>query len=255
MNSTSSPGPAPADNNFAVVVPMANEEAEFTAFTAALQQALDDLGSGTVYFVVDNVSKDNTLALCRDLARSDPRFVTVWAPENRNVVDAYIRGFREACEKGHACVVEMDAGLSHNPAQLPRFLDGLQAGYECVFGSRNMPGGSNADSPPLRRLLSATGTLLANLLLGSRLQDMTSGYEAFHRDVVKDILDRPLRSQAHFYQTELRYLLRRRNWLEVPITYRAPSPSISRKAVVNSLKCLLYYFRRRLSGKAGQDVI
>lgn len=236
--------------DFGIATPMANEETDFAAFTAAVARALDDIGGGIMYLVVDKASRDRTLALCRELSARDTRFVTVWAPENRNVVDAYLRGFREICAAGHAYVVEMDAGLSHDPAEIPRFLDALEQGCECAFGSRYVAGGSNADSPASRQCLSRGGTILANALLGTRLRDMTSGFQAFQRGVVEDLLAHGLRSQAHFYQTEIRYLLRNRNAIEIPIAYKAPSPRVSRKAIWNSLGCLAHYARRRALGRA-----
>ncbi|MFM2135592.1 MAG: hypothetical protein RL021_992 [Bacteroidota bacterium] len=235
--------------DFAVVVPMANEEAEFAAFVDALRQELDSLGSGTVYFVVDNASKDRTLELCRTLSASDPRFVTVWAPENRNVVDAYLRGYREACPK-HEFIIEMDAGLSHDPRALPMFLRVLNEGNECAFGSRFINGGSIWKSSVRRTFLSRTGTLLSNLLLGTRMRDMTSGFQGFHRSIVEQFLQYSLLSKAHFYQTELRYLLRHKRYIEVPIHYRAPSPSVSGKAIRNSISVLSHYLFRRLRGNA-----
>ena len=95
-------------DNWAAVVPMANEAPDFDAFIGTLRPVLDRLGSGKIYFVVDKASKDNTLELCRNLSAQDSRFVTVWAPENKNVVDAYMRGFREAYDAGHEIIVEMD---------------------------------------------------------------------------------------------------------------------------------------------------
>ena len=226
---------------------MANEEPDWSNFQVAFQLELDSLGSGTVYLIVDNASKDETRQLCEALSQKDPRFKTIWAPENRNVVGAYMRGFREAHNAGHQFIIEMDAGLSHDPRAIPMFLRVLSEGNECAFGSRFINGGSMVDSPWNRRFLSNTGSVLAKLLLGAAPHDMTSGYEGFHRDVVARILSFPLKSKAHFYQTELRYLLRKTRWMEVPIHYRAPSPRVSQSAIRNSLETLLYYFIKRLS--------
>ena len=236
--------------NWAVVVPMANEEPDFAPFVEALTAQLDALGSGKVYFVVDNVSKDRTLELCRKLSAQDARFVTIWAPENRCVVDAYLRGYKEALRNGHEFILEMDAGLSHDPATLPAFLEKLAGGYECVFGSRFIEGGSMGDSPPKRVLLSRTGTVLSNLLLGTTLHDMTSGYQGFHRRIVERFCEKPLLSRGHFYQTELRYLLRRYKGVEVPIRYKAPSPRVSGGSIRNSLETLLHFWWRRLTFRA-----
>lgn len=237
------------DNDWAVVVPMANEEQDFHSFIAALKQVLDKLKTGKVYLVVDEVSRDRTLALCTGLSAEDERFETVWAPENKNVVDAYLAGYRRAFANGHELILEMDAGLSHDPRALPMFIRVLNEGNECAFGSRFINGGSTADSAYQRRFLSKFGTLLANLLLGTRLQDMTSGFQGFHARVVGELLSYPLRSKAHFYQTEVRYLLRERRYMEVPIHYRAPSPSVSPKAIRNAIDTLLFYFKERLKGR------
>jgi dolichol-phosphate mannosyltransferase len=237
-------------NNFAIVTPMANEEQEFDEFTTALATELDKLQCGKVYMIIDNVTKDNTLALARTLSARDDRFVTVWAPENRSIVDAYLRGYREALQHGHDIVIEMDAGLSHDPRAVPMFLRVLNEGNECAFGSRFINGGSIYKSNFRRTFLSKIGTYLSNILLGSTMHDMTSGYQGFHANVVTEFLAYPLKSTAHFYQTELRYLLRKKRFAEIPIHYRAPSPSVSEKAIKNSLSTLWYYFKLRLAGKA-----
>jgi dolichol-phosphate mannosyltransferase len=236
--------------DWAAVVPVANEEPQWEEFRAAFIHQLDLLGSGRVYLIVDEVSKDRTRALCEELSGTDSRFITVWAPENRSVVDAYLRGFKEACQAGHQFIIEMDAGLSHDPCAIPMFLRVLTEGNECAFGSRYINGGSMVDSPWNRRVLSRGGSILARLLLGARLKDMTSGYEGFHRGIVERLLKYPLKSRAHFYQTEVRHLLRKSRWMEVPIHYRAPSPRVSRGAIVNSIETLAYYTILRLLRKS-----
>jgi dolichol-phosphate mannosyltransferase len=234
--------------NWAAIIPMANEEDDFHPFTDLLAQMMDTEGTGKVYFIIDNVSKDRTLELARQLSEEDPRFEVVWAPDNRSVVDAYLKGFRVAYDNGHELIIEMDAGMSHDPRALPMFLRVLNEGNECAFGSRFINGGSMGDSPFKRRTLSKMGTVLANMLLGTRMRDMTSGYQGFHRDIIAKLLDYPLKSRGHFYQTEVRYLLRNHRIFEVPIHYQAPSPRVSPSSVKNAYKTLWTYFIMRMSG-------
>ncbi|NNK96952.1 MAG: glycosyltransferase [Desulfobacterales bacterium] len=230
---------------------MANEENDFVPFINVFLKVLNRINeSGRVYLVVDKVSTDKTLELCTGLSSQDDRFITIWAPENRNVVDAYLRGYREALADGNDVIIEMDAGLSHDPRALPMFLRVLNEGNECAFGSRFINGGSIYDSQWKRTFLSRFGTLLANTLLGTKMYDMTSGFQGFHAGVVESFVNYPLLSKAHFYQTELRYLLRNTRYAEVPIHYRAPSPSVSQNAITNSLSVLLKYFILRLRRKA-----
>ncbi|MBP7844758.1 MAG: glycosyltransferase [Proteobacteria bacterium] len=235
------------DNNWAVIIPIANEAKDFDPFVRELTQVLDRLTGGVVYFVIDKVSKDNTLELSETLSKKDTRFKTIWAPENKNVVDAYMRGYREAYKNGHELIIEMDAGMSHDPKALPMFLRVLNEGNACAFGSRFINGGSMVDSPFTRRMLSKVGTLLSNALLGTTMYDMTSGYQGFHRNVVGKLCEFKLRSKAHFYQTEVRYLLRHERFAEIPIHYQAPSPSVSKGAILNALFVLSHYLLKRLS--------
>jgi dolichol-phosphate mannosyltransferase len=236
--------------NWAIVVPMANEEEDFAEFIRALKFVIDELNPGKVYFIVDKASKDRTLELSQQISDNDSRFVTVWSPENRNVVDAYVKGLRVAYEAGHDIIIEMDAGLSHDPRAIPMFLRVLNEGNDCAFGSRFINGGSMGDSPWNRQMLSRTGTVLARLLLGAGLKDMTSGYQGFHRDIVGLILAHKFRAIGHFYQTELRYLLRKKRIFEVPIHYQAPSPRVSQKSVKNSINTLIYLWTRRIMGQS-----
>jgi len=235
------------DNNWAVIIPLANEAAIFATLVESLQSVLNRLESGTVYFVVDHASKDATRELVQGIANEDARFKMVWAPENKNVVDAYLSGYRAALQGGHELLIEMDGGLSHDPRALPMFLRVLNEGNQCAFGSRFINGGSTADSAWKRKFLSKFGTTVSNIMLGTTMHDTTSGYQGFHRNVVEAFLSYGLLSKAHFYQTELRYLLRETRYMEVPIHYRAPSPSVSQGALVNSLQVLWHYFSRRIT--------
>ena len=237
-------------NNWAVVIPLANEEKELPEFAEALRSVMDEAGGGTIYFIIDQVSTDRTLDLCQKLEMQDVRYKAKWIPKNRNVVDAYINGFKEALKDGHEIIIEMDGGMSHDPRAIPAFLRALNEGNDCAFGSRYINGGSMVDSPFKRRLLSKGGTVLARWLLGAKLADMTSGFQGFRREVLLKVVDYPLLSKAHFYQTELRYLLRKQKLIEVPIHYRAPSPRVSSGAVRNSVAVLMHYFLRRISGNS-----
>lgn len=234
------------DDNWAVIIPMANEEKGFDYFINDLRGTIDRIGSGKVYFIVDKASEDKTFELCQALSTKDNRFETIWAAESKNVVDAYIAGYRVAYDNGHSTIIEMDGGMSHDPKALPMFLRVLNEGNDCAFGSRFINGGSMGDSPPKRKYLSRAGTLLANMFLGTRMYDMTSGFQGFHRHIVGLLLDYQLLSKAHFYQTEVRYLLRKKRFAEIPIHYQSPSPSVSEKAIKNSFSVLFHYFFKRL---------
>ena len=79
---------------------------------------------------------------------------------------------------------------------------------------------------------------MANLVLGTKLKDMTSGFEAFQADVLANMdLDHFL-SKGHMYQTEMRYYCRHYHTKEVPIHYIGSKSSLKLRSVTEALRIL-----------------
>lgn len=234
----------------AVVCPMANEADCAEAFVRAVLLHCDAFQDVRFIAVVDRVSTDGTVDILRVLAATEPRLHVVWAPDNTCVVDAYVRGYREALQWGADWILEIDAGFSHDPNQMPAFFAQMAEGCDCVFGSRFARGGRISDSSIRRRIVSQGGSFLANLLLGTSLSDMTSGYELFSRSALERVLAEGIQSKAHFFQTEIKFHCRNLRIGEVPIHYRMPSPRLRAGAVAEALGQLWRLFVRRVRGEA-----
>ena len=229
-----------------IVCPMANEGDDAVAFCKEVLEHCSGFKKVIFFAVFDRVTKDSSLDQMRELERTEPRLCVVWAPGNRCVVDAYLRGYKEALESGSDWILEIDAGFSHQPRDIPQFFDAMEEGMDCVFGSRSL--GSFKDSSMKRRLVSGSGTKLANLLLGTRQTDMTSGFELFSRETLSMVLGRGIQSRAHFFQTEIKTYCRNLRFVEVPINYRAASPRLSSSALADAFKQLWRLFQLRIEG-------
>ena len=229
---------------------------EADSAVSLVREALDrcrELKAVNFYAVLDRVSRDGTRELLSDYALREPCLRVVWAPENRCIVDAYVRGYQEALSGGHDYILEMDAGFSHLPADIPKFLDAIEGGYDCVFGSRFVSGGKMVNISFRRWLFSRGGSLLTNALVGTRLSDMTSGFELFSRNSLQMVLDRGIQSRAHFFQTEIKYYCRDLNIAEVPITYSTDGVTVSNAALGDAFRNLwrLWKLRRLGDSSAG----
>jgi dolichol-phosphate mannosyltransferase len=218
-----------------VVTPLGNERDSIDAFMDEVLQYLsvDDRW----YCVFDNVSKDGTREVVQARSQVDEHIVSVWAPQNRCVVDAYFAGYEAAYQAGCRWILEMDGGFSHPPSKIPDFIAAMEVGYEYAGGSRFMPGGAHR-SPWTRRCLSYGGTVLARLLLGSRMTDMTGGFECFSRSAMECVLQQRVRSRANFFQTEIRHMMHRFRWKEIPIVYVNEHARIGRRAIGESFRIL-----------------
>ena len=136
--------------------------------------------------------KDRTEEIIREKAKQTGRVKCIFYKESTGVISCYLEGFRQALKDGAERILEMDGGGSHMPSEIPQFLDKLEEGYDCVWGSRFTKGGSMREQVLYRRILSWGGTFLANLVLGTKLQDMTSGFEGFQREVLENMKFRHL---------------------------------------------------------------
>jgi len=218
---------------------MANEGPDAVRFVQEALRYCNGFREVAFLAVLDKATKDNSLDLLREYEKTEPRLRVVWAPENRCAVDAYIRGYREAVAGGYDWILEIDAGFSHQPEDIPKFFDAMRTGsYDCLFGSRFMKGSRLSDRSWKRYIVSRGGTFLTNLLLGTRQTDMTSGFELFSRPAMEMILKRGIQSRAHFFQTEIKVYCRLLRFREIPIHYRAPSPRLGGSAVKEAFRQL-----------------
>lgn len=219
-----------------IVMPVANEE---ETIGKTLQDILDfHYDNLYIYPVIDNYSKDKTEAIIREFEQKTDKVKCIFYKESKGVISCYLEGYRQALNDGAVRIIEMDGGGSHLPKELPQFIQALNEGYECVWGSRFIKGGGMEHDPLYRKILSGGGTILANIVLGTKLKDMTSGYEAFQREVLEKFDFDKFLSTGHMYQTEMKYYCRNYKCKEVPIHYIAGSSSLKAKSVVEALMIL-----------------
>lgn len=218
-----------------IVMPVANEEETMAqVIEKILGLPYDNL---FLYPVVDNYSKDKTEEIIRSYENTG-RVKCLFNESSTGVISCYLYGYKMALADGAECVLEMDGGGSHNPDEIPQFIEKLEAGYDCVWGSRFVKGGDISNHPLYRRILSSGGTILANVVLGTKLKDMTSGFEAFTADVLKTFDFDKFLSTGHMYQTEMRFYCRKYKTIEVPIHYVGGSSSLKWKSVKEALNIL-----------------
>lgn len=229
---------------------MANESATAVEFVNDVLAQCVPCGfeSLTFFVVLDHVSRDDTRQLLEELERQRPELRVIWAPENKGVAEAYIRGYREAITAECDWILEIDAGFSHQPSDIPRFFNEMLNGNVCVFGSRFRKGGRNLGTLR-RRVISRGGTVLANALLGTKLSDMTSGFQLFTKPALEAVLEKGIRSKGPFFQTEMKTHCRGFRISEVSIQYDAGSHSIGREALSESFRHLWRLFRLRMRGE------
>jgi dolichol-phosphate mannosyltransferase len=201
-----------------VCLPTYNELENLEAMVRALGAVLRD---GDRVLVVDDASPDGTGALADRLAAELPFVSVLHRPGKEGLGPAYIAGFRRALADGAELVLEMDCDFSHDPAAVPSLIAAAENGADLVLGSRYIPGGSIPNWGALRRFVSLGGNLYAQVILGSRLRDLTGGFKCFHARVLETIDLDAIRARGYAFQIETTYRVVRAGFrvVEVPISF------------------------------------
>ena len=207
-----------------LVLPTYNEAENLETVVAAARAVLAAAApDGFRILVVDDSSPDGTGAIADRLAAAHPGEVEVLhRTERTGLGPAYLAGFGRALDGGAGFVLEMDADLSHDPADIARLLDAARAGAGLALGSRYVPGGGIADWGRVRRAISRGGSWYARRVLGVGVRDLTGGFKCFRAEALAALDLATVRSHGYAFQVELTYraLCAGVVVVEVPIVFR-----------------------------------
>ena len=207
-----------------VVLPTYNERENLTTVVTLARSALatcEPSVNGRV-LIVDDGSPDGTGELADQLAREHADVRVLHRARKGGLGGAYLAGFDEALANGADFVIEMDADLSHDPADLPRLIDAARDGADVVLGSRYVAGGGVEGWPLHRRWISRAGGRYAAIMLGLPLSDLTGGFKCFRASALRALDPDLVHSRGYAFQIELTYHAARAGLeiAEIPIVFR-----------------------------------
>ena len=159
--------------------------------------------------------------LAERLAQTHPFLDILHRPRKEGLGPAYIAGFRQALAAGAELVLEMDCDFSHDPLDVPRLIAAAEDGADLVLGSRYVPGGSIPNWGVVRRAVSLAGNIYAQIMLSSRIRDLTGGFKCFRRKVLETIDLDASDARGYAFQIETTYRVGRAGFTirEVPISF------------------------------------
>ncbi len=208
-----------APRRLSVLIPAYNEEstlAEVVRRVAAVPLAA---GLEREVVLVDDCSKDGTLAAMRAIEAAPPpgiAGVVVARHEKNRGKGAAVRTAIEHA-RGDLALIQ-DADLEYDPGDIPVMLTPLLDGRaDAVFGSRFL-GGPHRVLYFWHYVANRTLTVLSNMLSNYNLSDMETGYKAFRTDVLRALA---LKSDRFGIEPEIVARLARGRYrlYEVPISY------------------------------------
>ena len=205
-------------NQTLVILPTVNERENLPR----MAQRLLSLPVKVDVLVVDGNSSDGTGKIADELAAKHPEIHVLHEAKKNGLGRAYIAGFQWALERSYEFVFEMDCDFSHNPDDVPQFLEAAKnQDADLVLGSR-YSGGVRVVNWPLKRLmLSRSAGIYVRAITGMPITDPTGGYKCFRRRALQAINLGEVRSNDYSFQIEMTHRLWRQGYkiVEVPIIF------------------------------------
>jgi undecaprenyl-phosphate 4-deoxy-4-formamido-L-arabinose transferase len=163
-----------------VVIPVYNEAANLTGLWERLSAVLSTFPEWEVVFV-DDGSRDNSLAMLREIADHNSRVRVVELARNFGQHAAILAGFRECYGE---VVVTLDADLQNPPEEIPRLLEAIAAGNDVVGGWR-----AERQDQAYRRLASRLHNRVTSLIVGVPMHDYGCMLRAYRRHIVDTVVE------------------------------------------------------------------
>jgi dolichol-phosphate mannosyltransferase len=198
--------------------------------------------------IIDDNSPDHTGKYVEDKSFVEPRIKIIKRPYKMGLGTAYITGFKYAIDHNYDLVFEMDADFSHDPKEIPNFLNAIKDA-DLVLGSRYINGVRVLNWPMRRLLLSYFASIYTRIITGLPVHDTTGGFKCFKIDVLKAIDLDKVRSNGYSFQIEMTYKAYKKNFRikEIPIVFtdRAKGTSKMSKKIVLEAVFMVWKLRIR----------
>jgi len=168
-------------------VPLYNEEGSVDRLHCRLTHVMQACGQAYEIIFVDDGSSDQTAETIEDLSGIDPSLKVITLGRNFGQTAALKAGFDAA--RGDV-IISMDGDLQHDPAEIPRFIEKLDEGFDIVSGWRE----KRNDTWLTRRLPSRIANWTMAQISGVPLHDFGTTFKAYRRETIQSI---PLYGELH----------------------------------------------------------
>ena len=183
-------------NTTLVIVPTYNEQDNLPGIVKALGKLPVDM------LVVDDNSPDGTGDMADEFVEKHDYVHVLHRKEKNGLGRAYCAGFEWALKRDYEFILEMDGDFSHDPEDIPRFLEAAKDA-DLVLGTRYR-GGIRVMNWPLRRLmLSLSAAKYVKWITGLPFSDPTGGYKCFRRSALESVNLAAVRSNGYSFQIEM----------------------------------------------------
>jgi glycosyltransferase involved in cell wall biosynthesis len=196
--------------NICIIIPTLNEESSIGKVIEEIPfKTLEESGFLVSTLVVDGISTDGTTKIAREKGAQI-------LLETRRGKGRAIRTALETVDADY--IFMLDGDYTYSPAYIPDMLKILQK-YPVVIGSRLRGRREKGALSKINYIGNHLLTMIANILYGTRISDLCTGFWGFKREVIKNL---NLTRDGFQIEAEILVQVARKGYRigEVPILYR-----------------------------------
>ena len=174
----------PERREITILTPVCDEAQNIEPFCARLVEVMADVGVAWEALLVDDGRPDDSARRIREICAQDGRFGLLRLSRSGGRAAALAAGFDHA--RGDI-VVTLDAGLQHDPGDIPRLLEVHRQGFDVVSGCRQ-----RQNAPWWSRVApSRAADWLIARVTGVPLHDFGCGLALYRRDLLQNLVLSP----------------------------------------------------------------
>ena len=167
-----------------VVIPLYNEEANMNSLVDSLIDLRKRERWDCEIVLVDDNSSDKTGEICDNYAKN--KFIKVIHRKKGD--NGMGSALREGTKKARGEVIIWTMGDNSDDINtFPKLVNKLNKGYDMVFGSRYMKGGTRGDLDLIKASVSGGYTFVCKLVFGFPVHDITNAFRCFRKEVFDKI--------------------------------------------------------------------
>ena len=207
-----------------------------------LIEKINQYSSNSDIFIIDDNSPDGTGKILNELKKENSNLKFIIRESKLGLDTAHKYAYDYAIKNGYEKLITMDADLSHDPEEIPKFINLLDK-HEFVIGSRYVKGGK-CEMPLPRLFLSIMGNKIIRFVLKINCNEFTTSYRGFNLSKLNNFHLKEVKSKGYSFFMESLYQLNKNNYkiLEVPISFKnrtAGKSKIPKIEIFRTLKNLL----------------
>ncbi len=133
---------------------------------------------------INDRSSDNTGSILDSYAKKHKQIHPVHRKDGGELGNTMGIALQRGTQKAKGKIIIWTMGdMSDDTQTYQDIVDKINSGFDMVFGSRYMPGGSRGNLDATKAFFSSKGTLLAKILFGIKVNDITNAFRGFKKEV------------------------------------------------------------------------